>query len=457
MNFRTSFVRSLAIGVAVVVAGAGVLTSAQNPPQTPAPPAAAQPPDTPVWSPQQLDNLVAPIALYPDPLLSQVLVASTYPLEIVEAQQWLQNNSSLQNADRIAAAEQQNWDASVQALVAFPDVLGKLNQDIRWTNDLGNAFLAQQAGVMSAVQRMRASAKANGKLTSSPQQVVTSDTANGQTSIEIQPASPDVVYVPAYDPGYVWGPPAYGAYPALDYPDYGFGFGPAWNVGLSFAPWGWGGWGGWGWGPSWFGGGIVVNNFFFHHYGFHSRPGWGNGSRTNLWAHDPAHRLGVPYPNRQLSGQFGSASRMNAQRMVNSQRMGMGNGFAPSRGGANRQAFPGTSPGARPNMGQPNMGQPNMGHPGMQGGNPAPMRSIQPAQRPMPGAVSPGFGGAGRSFGGGGGFRGFGGGGGGGSFRGFGGGGGGGGFRGGFGGGGGGGGFRGGFGGGGGHGGGGRR
>src|SRR5438445_3916253 len=126
MNFRTSYFRSFAIGVAMIVAGAGVLTGAQDPPQ-----AAVQPPDTPVWSPQQLDNLIAPIALYPDPLLTQVLVASTYPLEVVEAQQWLQNNSSLQGADLIAAAEQQNWDASVQALVAFPDVLAKLNLDIR--------------------------------------------------------------------------------------------------------------------------------------------------------------------------------------------------------------------------------------------------------------------------------------------------------------------------------------
>jgi hypothetical protein len=451
MNFRTSFFRSLAIGVAAIVAGAGILTGAQDPAAQDPPQAAVQPPDKPVWTPQQLDNLVAPVALYPDPLLSQVLVASTYPLEVVEAQQWLQTNSSLTGADLIGAAQQQNWDASVQALVAFPDVLAKLNQDIRWTDDLGNAFLAQQADVMSAVQRMRASAKANGKLISSPQQVVTTDTSNGQTAIEIQPASPDVVYVPTYDPGYIWGPPAWGAYPPLVYPAFGFGFGPAWNVGLCFSPWGgWGGWGGWGWGPNWFGGGIIVNNVFFHHFGFRSRPGWGNGSRTNLWAHDPTHRLGVPYPNRQLSGQFGSASRMNAQRMINSQRMGMGNSFAPSHGGANRQAFPGMTPGARPNVGQP-----NIGHPGMQGGNPAPMRGIQPAPRAMPTAprgVSPGFGGAGRSFGGGGGFRGFGGGGGGGAFRGFGGGGGGGGFRGGFGGGGGHG-----FGGGGGHGGGGRR
>ena len=118
----------------------------------------------PLLSPDQLDNLVAPIALYPDPLLGQVLAASTYPLEIVEAQQWLQQNSNLQGAQLMDAAKQQNWDPSVQALVAFPDALSLLSNDIRWTTDLGNAFLAQQADVMSAVQRMRARAQANGKL-----------------------------------------------------------------------------------------------------------------------------------------------------------------------------------------------------------------------------------------------------------------------------------------------------
>src|SRR5437867_351982 len=239
LSDRKHFILALSGSIALLVSGNGMWLRAQGPdylsPQTSAP--------TQILSPDQLDDLVAPIALYPDPVLSQVLVASTYPLEVVEAQQWLQQNRGRQSAQLMDAARQQNWDASVQALVAFPDVLAKLNQDIRWTNDLGNAFLSQQAGVMSAVQRMRASAKANGKLTSSPQQVVTSETANGQSSIEIQPASPDVVYVPSYDPGYVWGPPAWGAYPALDYPAFGFGFGPAWNIGLAFGPWGWGGWG----------------------------------------------------------------------------------------------------------------------------------------------------------------------------------------------------------------------
>ena len=120
-----------------------------------------------------MDNLVAPVALYPDPLLGQVLAASTYPLEIAEAQQWLQRNGNLQGTQRMDAARQQNWDPSVQALVAFPDVLALLGNDLRWTTDLGNAFLAQQNDVMAAVQAMRARAQSNGRLQTTPQQVVT--------------------------------------------------------------------------------------------------------------------------------------------------------------------------------------------------------------------------------------------------------------------------------------------
>ena len=128
----------------------------------------------PLLSPDQLDNLVAPVALYPDPLLGQVLAASTYPLEITEAQQWLQRNRNLQGTQLVDAAKQQNWDPSVQALVAFPDALNLLSNDIRWTTDLGNAFLAQQADVMSAVQAMRdAGSRSNGNrlYQSTPQQV----------------------------------------------------------------------------------------------------------------------------------------------------------------------------------------------------------------------------------------------------------------------------------------------
>src|SRR3984957_5877005 len=145
------------------------------------------PPSAPPLNPQQLQDLVAPIALYPDNLLSQILAASTYPIEIVEAQQWLQQNRNLKGQALMDAAKQQNWDPSVQALVVFPDVLTRLNQDIRWTTDLGNAFLAQQADVMHAVQDMRAKAQANGKLNTTPQETVTTQTQNGQSAIVIQP------------------------------------------------------------------------------------------------------------------------------------------------------------------------------------------------------------------------------------------------------------------------------
>jgi len=206
--------------VALLILPGGSLLLAQAPSQ-PAPPA----PSAQVLSPAQLENLVAPIALYPDPLLGQVLAASTYPLEIVQAQQWLQQNSNLHGEQLVNAARQQNWDPSVQALVTFPDVLGTLTRDVQWTTDLGNAFLAQQTDVMSAVQRMRQRAQSNGKLRSTPQQKVTTQNQDGQSAVVIEPADPQVIYVPVYNPAYVWGAPAWGYYPPLFYPGIGFGFG----------------------------------------------------------------------------------------------------------------------------------------------------------------------------------------------------------------------------------------
>jgi len=282
----------------------------------------------PLLSPDQLDGLVAPIALYPDPLLSQVLAASTYPLEIVEAQQWLGQNSNLQGAQLVDAAKQQNWDPSVQALVAFPEALKLLANDVRWTTDLGNAFLAQQADVMSAVQRMRARARASGKLATTRQQVVTVDAQGGQNAIEIVPADPQVIYVPVYSPAYVWGPPVWAGYPDLWYPagygwGFGFGFGPGIYMSAFFPSWI--GWGGWGWGCGWFGGGLFINAGFFNHYGFHGggfgRFGgaWGGGYGGRLaWAHNPGHRLGVAYPNRMVASRFNS-TRFGGGRMNGSQ------------------------------------------------------------------------------------------------------------------------------------------
>ena len=121
------------------------------------------PPPGQTLSPDQLDGLVAPIALYPDPLVSQILVAATYPLEVVQAYQWMQRNPGLSGPALTQAAQEQNWDPSIQALVVFPDVMKRLNEDVTWTNNLGNAFLAQQADVMDAIQRMRRKAQDAGK------------------------------------------------------------------------------------------------------------------------------------------------------------------------------------------------------------------------------------------------------------------------------------------------------
>jgi len=252
-----------------------------------------------------LDNLVAPIVLYPDALLSQVLVAATYPLEVVEAGQWLQRNPNLKGLELVNAAKQQNWDASIQVLVVFPDVLNRLNSDVRWTTDLGNAFLAQQADVMNAVQRLRAHAQANGKLTSNSQETVTAQTQGDQTAIQIQPANPDVVYVPEYNPESIWGPPAGGDYPPLGYPDldFGFGFDPGVDLGGFFGGFGFGGWGWW---PNWFGCSIYQNGSFFNRWGFGH---YGNGFQGGVWAHNPGHRLGVGYPNSALNNRFGATSR----------------------------------------------------------------------------------------------------------------------------------------------------
>jgi hypothetical protein len=282
------------------------------------------------FSPDQLNAMVAPIALYPDNLLSQVLAASTYPLEVVEAAQWLRQNGNLQGQQLVDAARQQNWDPSVQALVVFPDVLNRLNSDIRWTTDLGNAFLAQQADVMSAVQNMRAQARAAGKLNSNAQETVTTQTQGDQTAINIQPADPQVVYVPSYNPEYIWGPPAYGYYPPLYYPaGFGFGFGPGIYIGGFFGGLGWGGWG---WGCNWFGGSIFVNGFFFNHYGFGGFGGGRFGGRA-AWAFNPAHRMGVAYPNQRLASRFGgNFAARDANRGSFANRGSSGSRFQTSQG-----------------------------------------------------------------------------------------------------------------------------
>jgi hypothetical protein len=267
--------------------------------------------------PDQLDSLVAPIALYPDPMLAQTLAASTYPLEVIQLQQWLAKNPGLKDKALADAAMKQPWDPSVQALAALPEVVKRLAEDIQWTTDLGNAFLAQQSDVMDAVQRMRKKAQDTGNLKSSEQQKVETKVIENKSVIVVQQANPQVVYVPSYDPVVVYGPPVY-PYPPIYYPPAGYyaaGMAISFGVGMMMgAAWG----GGWGWGCGWGGNNeinINNNNNFNRNSNISSgnrpsqRPGGGGGRGDGSWKHNPQHRGGAPYGDRGTANKFGGTAR----------------------------------------------------------------------------------------------------------------------------------------------------
>ena len=175
---------------------------------------------------EELDQLVAPIALYPDSLLAQVFMASTYPLEVVQAGRWVKANQNLKGDALTAALEKENWDPSVKSLVNFPQVLDMMNEKLDWTQKLGDAFLAQQKGVMDTVQKLRAKAEAEGNLKTTEQQKVVVEKET--KTIIIEPANPQVVYVPTYNPTVVYGPWWYPAYPPYYY------YPPGYVAGASF-------------------------------------------------------------------------------------------------------------------------------------------------------------------------------------------------------------------------------
>jgi hypothetical protein len=232
----------------------------------PAPGQAAPAPPYTQQTPDELQRLVAPIALYPDSLVAQILAASTFPEQVVEADRWVQAHPDLKGTDLGNAVDQQPWDPSVKALAAFPSVLGNMDKNLSWTSSLGDAYYNQQQDVMDAVQMMRRKAQDAGNLKSTPQQTVREQ----DSAIDIEPADPDVVYVPAYNPWLVYGYPVVawpGWYP---YPGIWFG-GPYLNFGLGFGIGWWGGFG-WGWGH-W---GFDWHN----HYAVFNRGRYYSGSRT---------------------------------------------------------------------------------------------------------------------------------------------------------------------------------
>jgi hypothetical protein len=251
-------------------------------------------PSQPLLKREELDQLVAPIALYPDSLLSLVLIASTYPLEVVQAERWVTQNKNLKGDQLKTEAEKQAWDDNVKALVATPEVLTMMNTRLDWTQKLGDAVLAQQSDVMDAVQRLRARAQANNKLTTTKQQKVTVRQEQNKQVIVIEPAVPNTMYVPYYNPAVVYGGWPYPAYPPYYWPAPGYIAAGVVATGLAFgAGYALGRWAGGAWG----------NNVH-----------WGNNNFVNInnqnWQHNAAHRHGVKYNNADVRQKF---ARTDAQ------------------------------------------------------------------------------------------------------------------------------------------------
>lgn len=259
------------------------------------------------FSQAQIAQLVSPIALYPDPLLTQVLMASTYPLEVVEAARWSHNNPSVTGQALENAMQGQSWDPSVKALTSVPQTLEMMSDKLAWTEELGDAFLAQQQDILAAVQKLRAEAQAAGNLNSTPQQVVTTEPApagvvpSGPPPIVIQPVNPDVYYVPVYNPAVVYG--------AWDYPDYPpFYWSPPGFVASNIVSFGAGvavGAAIWG-GCNWWNHNVIIN---VNRYNIFNRTNITN----NFWEHNPAHRGDVPYRNAALAERFGRTNEAAAR------------------------------------------------------------------------------------------------------------------------------------------------
>jgi uncharacterized membrane protein YgcG len=282
----------------------------------------------------QLDQLVAPIALYPDPLLAQVLMASTYPLEVVQADRWAKANKSLKGDALKAALDKQDWDASVKELVSTPTVLSMMNDKLDWVQALGDAVLAQQADVMDAIQRLRSKAQANGKLETTKQQKVTVKKEEGTSApiIEIQPASPDVVYVPYYNPSVVYGEWPYPEYPPYYYPPpSGYIVGGAIATGLA-------------WGAAYAVGREIWDNIDWRHgdidIDIDRNVNIDVDRNFNKWEHNAYHRRGVAYNNTDVKNKFNKANINAGDRKLN------------YRGRSGQQVLkPNNKPGGGPDLG----------------------------------------------------------------------------------------------------------
>jgi len=298
MNRITRGFTSLAVALCVAAAAPlGAQAPAPSPGAAPAKAGGAQP----AMSQDKLDSLLAPIALYPDQLLVQTLMASTYPLDVVEAARFVKANKELKGDAMVKAAEAKNWDPSVQSLTAYPQVLEMMNDKLEWTQELGDAVLADEAAVMKTVQGLRHKAQAAGNLKSNEQQKVVQQ----EKTIIIEPAQPQTIYVPTYNPTVVYGswwaptyPPYYWPPPAYYYPGYavgagliGFGIGVAVGSACCWAS------------PHWGGNdiNIDVNNNFVRN---NNNAEFKNKVQNGNWQHNPGQRKGVAYRDQGTRDKF---------------------------------------------------------------------------------------------------------------------------------------------------------
>lgn len=304
----------------------GLLISAGVPAQTPpagSPPPAPSAAQSAAPTQAQIEQLLAPVALYPDALLAQILMASTYPLEVVEAARWRKANPNLKEKALDDALMAQPWDESVKSLTTFPPVLEMMNEKLSWTQQLGDAFLADQQRVMNAVQKLRKAANDTGNLKSTKEQVVVVEQAASETVIKIEPADPQVVYVPSYNPTVVYGTWPYPAYPPYPYYPPGYAPGAAFWTFTAGVVVGAALWGNCNWGR----GEVEINNSFNRTTNVtggdrtnvaaggraETRPAGGQGGQK--WNHNPDHRRGVSYKDQGVAQKYdrGGASARDAK------------------------------------------------------------------------------------------------------------------------------------------------
>ncbi len=288
------------------------------------------------FSKEQIEQLVAPIALYPDALVAQILMAATYPLEVVQAARWSKENAKVKDKALEDAMQKQPWDPSVKSLTAVPQVLAMMSDKLDWTQKLGDAFLAKQKEVLDGVQRLRSKALAAGNLKSGKEQKVTTEQEGGTTIIKIEPANPQVVYVPVYNPTVVYGPWPYAAYPPYYYYPPGYSSGAvffSFSVGIIIGSAMWGG-------CHWGGGNVYINHNTYNNF-----------NKTNIntgdWQHKPEHRKGVEYRDQgsrdKYAGQRAGADTRDAYRGRDGAGPGTADRQRDAAGGRDRSAGPSTT------------------------------------------------------------------------------------------------------------------